>query len=315
MTSRRAQRQRLREQREAREREAELSRARRRRAGVLVGGLLAVAALVGVALALSAGGDEGGGVENGPAMAKIQDVHGIGVNPADGALYIATHTGLFRSAQGESSALRVDAPEQDLMGFSVAGADRFVASGHPGPQQDLPPALGLIDSRDRGRTWRSLSLQGEADFHLLRAAGDIVYAFSGSLMASRDGGRSWQERTSPGEIVDLAPSPEDPDRVLASTSDGLRVSDDGGRSWARGTLDPPALLAWSAGDRAFALDGNARAYSSIDGGRSWNPAGAAQGPPVAVAADRSGTVYVARQDGSVDASSDGGRTWRPRSRN
>ena len=315
MASRQAQKKRLREEREARQREAELASKRRKQRGMLAGGLLAAVAVAIVAIALAGDGSDETKAGSGSSAATIADVHGLGVNPADGALYIATHTGLFRSAKGEPSARRVDAPEQDLMGFSVAGADRFFASGHPGPAQDLPPALGLIESTDRGRTWRSLSLQGEADFHLLRAAGNTLYAFDGRLRASDDGGRSWQVRTSPGELADLAPAPGDPKRVLASTSDGLRISQDGGRSWTKGGLDTPALLAWSGPDRAFAVDGNGRAHTSKDGGRTWKPTGTVQGPPAALTADRSGTAYVARPDGSVDASTDGGETWRPRSRN
>lgn len=315
MATRHAHKKQLREQREARQREAELASRRRRRGGMLVGGLFAIVAIAAVAVALSAGGDDDSPAGNPSSASTIGDVHGVGINPADGALYIATHTGLFRSAKGGSSARRVDAPEQDLMGFSVAGGDRFFASGHPGPGQNLPPALGLIESRDRGRTWRSVSLQGEADFHLLRATGNTVYAFDGRLRVSDDGGRSWDERTPPGEIADLAPRPGDPNRVLASTTEGLRASNDGGRSWTNGDLEPPALLAWSGPDRAFAVDGDGKVYASRDGGRTWKTTGALAAPPAALAADASGTAYVARQDGSVDASSDGGRTWQPRSRN
>jgi hypothetical protein len=313
--SRQVLKRRLQEEREEREREAARASARRRRAGVLLGGLLAAAAIAAVAVAVTGGSDEDSGTGDGSVAAAIADVHGLGVNPADDALYIATHTGLFRSGKGEATARRVDGPEQDLMGFSVAGADRFVASGHPGPGQDLPPALGLIESRDRGRSWRSLSLEGDADLHILRAAGDTVYAFDGRLLVSRDGGRSWRERTSPGEAADIAPNPRDPERLLASTSDGLRVSDDGGENWREGDLEPAALLAWSGTARAFAVDAAGGVYVSADGGRAWKQAGTVQGPPAAFTADRSGTLYVARQDGSVDASTDGGRTWRPRSRN
>ena len=240
----------------------------------------------------------------------------MGVDPADGALYIATHTGLFRSAAAESSARRVEAPEQDLMGFSVAGRGRFLASGHPGPsQQGLPNPLGLIESRDGGRSWRSISLEGEADFHILRATGDVVYGFDGRLMASSDGGKSWNELESPGELSDLATDPSRRGRLLASTSAGLKLSSDGGRRWSNGTLPGPALLAWGRGARVFAVDGAGTVSASADAGRSWKPVGAVQGAPAAFAADRKGSVYVARQDGSVDQSSDGGRTWRPRSRN
>jgi hypothetical protein len=36
-----------------------------------------------------------------------QHVHGLGLNPADGALYVATHRGLWRAASGKSTAKRV----------------------------------------------------------------------------------------------------------------------------------------------------------------------------------------------------------------
>lgn len=320
MGKRQAQKNRLREERLQRERAAELAAARRRRFAFLGAGV-AAAAVVAVAILLIAGGGGGDGGRGGPpsssadAAQPIVDVHGVGVDPRDGALYIATHTGLFRSPQGTATAERVDAPEQDLMGFSVAGPNRFIASGHPGPGQNLPPALGLIESRDRGRTWRSLSLEGEADFHVLRAAGQTAYAYDGRLMVTRDGGRSWGERSAPGQVADLAPSPVDPERLLASTADGLRISDDGGRSWRPGGLRRPALLAWAKAQSVIAVDGQGKVYVAQDPAGEWRSVGAVAGPPAALAADRRGILYLARPDGAVDSSTDSGRTWRPRSRN
>src|SRR5688572_23307408 len=43
-------------------------------------------------------------------------VHGLGVNPGDGALFIATHTGLYRTSEGSTKAERVGAGYQDTMG-------------------------------------------------------------------------------------------------------------------------------------------------------------------------------------------------------
>lgn len=34
-------------------------------------------------------------------------VHGLGINPRDGALFVATHTGLLRAGEGERKATRV----------------------------------------------------------------------------------------------------------------------------------------------------------------------------------------------------------------
>lgn len=313
MATRQAQK-RLRAERLEREREAARRVQRRRR--MRLGGAAALAAvLVAAVTAIVAGrgGDDtatGGGQDGEP----IADVHGIGVNPADKSLYIATHSGLFRSPPGATTATRVDAPEQNLMGFSVAGPDQFVASGHPGPGQDGPTSLGLIESRDRGRSWRSVSLEG-SDLHLLRATGEAVYAVDGQLRASRDGGRTWQERTAPGGLIDLAIDPADGDRLLASTETGVQTSNDGGRSWQETSLRVPVLLAWALPKRPAAIAGDGTVRTSPDAGRTWTRAGTVDGELAAFGADREGGLYVARPDGSVDWSGDRGRTWRPRSRN
>jgi photosystem II stability/assembly factor-like uncharacterized protein len=281
-------------------------------AGAGLVGLLVVAS-VAVAL-VGGGGDKDAATSGGQAAESIADVHGLGVNPADKALYIATHSGLFRSAPGASTATRVDAPEQDLMGFSIAGPDRFVASGHPGPGQDGPASLGLIESRDRGSTWRPVSLEG-SDLHMLRAAGETVYTFDGQLRASRDGGRSWEQRSAPGGFIDLAIDPTDGERVLASTESGVQISQDGARTWKPTPLRTPALLAWTQRKRPAAVGGDGAVQLSPDGGRTWRPAGTVDGELAAFAVDGDGALYVARPDGAVDWSTDGGRTWRPRSRN
>ena len=282
----------------------------------MIGGavLAAVVAVIVVAALLAGGGSESSGTASGGPAQAITDVHGIGVNPADGALYIASHTGLFRSPKGTATATRVDAPEQDLMGFSIAGPDRFVASGHPGASQGGPSALGLIESRDRGATWTPVSLPG-SDLHLLRAAGDAVYTFDGELQASRDGGRTFQQRESPGALIDMAIDPSDGDRVLASTESGVRVTRDGGRTWQDTALNAPALLAWGRPERPAAIGGDGTVQTSTDGGRTWKPAGTPGGQPAAFAADDDGALYLAGPDGSVSWSSDAGRTWRPRSSN
>lgn len=303
----------------AREREAE--RVARRRALLTrlgIGGGVVAVVVVG-ALVLLTGGDDAAtnatSSDGAAAAEAIADVHGLGVNPADRALYIATHTGLFRSPAGKPTAVRVDGPEQDLMGFSVAGPGRFVASGHPGPGQQAPPRLGLLESRDQGRSWKPLSLSGEADFHVLRAWADVVYAYDGALRRSSDGGRSWRQMRAPGQVIDLAVDPRDPARVLASTPAGVRGSSDGGRTWRATSLRAPVLLTWGRASGPFAIEGDGTVHAADAGATAWRSVGSWEGQPAALAADPGGTLYVAQGNGSVDASSDGGRTWRPRSRN
>lgn len=314
MATRQADKKRLRAERLEREREAARRAERRRRMRLGGGALAAALAVAAIAIvAAGGGGDDGSADGGGQAAESIADVHGVGVDPADRSLYIATHSGLFRSPPGTTTATRVDGPEQDLMGFSVAGPDRFVASGHPGPAQGGPMSLGLIESRDRGRSWRSVSLEG-SDLHLLRATDEALYAFDGQLRASRDGGRTWQERTAPDGLFDLAIDPADGARVLASTETGVQASSDGGRSWRPTSLRVPVLLAWALPERPAAIAGDGTVRTSPDGGRTWARSGTFDGELAAFSADRDGALYLARPDGSVDWSSDGGRTWRPRSR-
>jgi hypothetical protein len=52
------------------------------------------------------------------------------------------------------------------MGLTVVGADRFLGSGHPDVQTDCPPLLRLIESTDAARSWPSVPLLGDADFHV-----------------------------------------------------------------------------------------------------------------------------------------------------
>jgi hypothetical protein len=58
--------------------------------------------------------------------AELSHVHGMGVNPADGLLYIAAHDGLFVLDEGGAVDL-VGEGRQDMMGFTVAGARRSAA--------------------------------------------------------------------------------------------------------------------------------------------------------------------------------------------
>jgi photosystem II stability/assembly factor-like uncharacterized protein len=194
----------------------------------------------------------------------------------------------------------------------VVGGDRFIGSGHPAPDDaNQPPNLGLIESRDAGRTWKSISLLGEADFHVLQSAGKRIYGFDGTqgrLMISSDGGRRWIQRAPPAAMFDLAIDPRDPDHIVASTERGVLSSNDAGKSWRPLRADTAGLLAWPAGDRLYLVDGQGAVQHSGDGGRRWQPAGSIGGQPVAFIAHGS-DLYVALADATVKRSEDEGVSW------
>lgn len=302
------------QERVARQQAREQAERRRRLIGVGIATAFVLAAASAIVLAVSGGDDSGGTSSTAAGGSDITHIHGLGVNPGDGSLYIATHTGLFRSPRGETMATRVGKTDQDVMGFSVLGRDRFLGSGHPGPLQGGPSNLGLIRSDNAGGEWKSVSLMGEADFHVLRSKDDMVYGFnasSGSFMVSDDRGRSWDERETPGPMIDLAIDPDHSAHVIASTEQGLVESTNAGRTWTGLVEGKLALLTWPAPDRLYSVDGNGAVELSRDGGRRWRRQGSIGGQPAAFASDAK-DLYAALADATVKRSTDGGATWRTR---
>lgn len=276
-----------------------------------------------LAVAVAAGGLVGacGGGEDPPALSAdpgVAHVHGLGVDPGDGTLYAATHHGVFRvPAEGEAE--RIADRFQDTMGFTVAGAGRFLASGHPDIQDEelrapgKPPLLGLIESRDAAVTWSSLSLLGDVDFHALAAAHGRVYgadATGGRFMVTEDR-RQWETRSQV-QLLSFAVSPQSPDAVVAATEQGVVASTDGGRTWSPQSGAPPVMwLGWGPSG-LWGVTGSSELFRSADGA-AWTAAGRVPGrDPEALLADGD-DLYVATDTG-IHQSDDGGRAWRLRYR-
>lgn len=256
-------------------------------------------------------GDEATGAAlEGAAELGMEHVHGLGVDPADGVLYAATHFGLFRVPE-QGPVQRVADRFQDTMAFTVVGPRTFLGSGHPDFRKDpgLPPRLGLIRSTDAGQTWDTVSLTGQADLHVLEPAGGTLYAAdsaTGRLLASSDQGRTWQARAAL-TVTDLAADPAAPDRLLAASEQGLLVSTDGGGTFTPSGGPAASALAWAA-EGLYAVDAEGQVFVSTDGGATWQARGVLGGAPQALAVTGS-TVVAAAEDRGILASTDGGRTW------
>ena len=246
-------------------------------------------------------------------------VHGLGVDPADGALFVATHTGLFRAAAGQRRAKRVAGRFQDTMGFTVVGPHRFLGSGHPDLRAKLPPFLGLIESGDGGRSWRALSLQGKVDFHVLEASGRRIYGYGSDFdsreprfLASDDGGRTWRRLQAPEPLIALAISPADARTLLASGERRVFASRDGGRSWSPIEAPSAGLLTWNTGG-LFLAAGDGRVWRGADDGASGREGTAAGGRPAAFDSGRGDELLVALHDGTIKRSADRAASWALRS--
>ncbi|MFI5489155.1 F510_1955 family glycosylhydrolase [Micromonospora echinaurantiaca] len=247
--------------------------------------------------------------DSSPADA-LGHVHGMAVNPADEQLYVATHHGVVRVSDPEAA--YVGKGRQDTMGFTVIGPDHFLASGHPAPGETGPRHLGLIESTDAGRTWRSVSLSGQADFHALRSADGVTYGLdstSGSLLASTDR-LTWQKRSEI-DAYDLAVQPGQPDTLLATTEQGLQRSNDGGRSWTAAGGPAFVLLHWASRDRLHGITADGQILVSADAAVTWSRT-AGRVPDAPAAFTTHGNVhFVATADGRVLTSADAGATWQP----
>lgn len=240
--------------------------------------------------------------------AGVVHVHGLGINPANGDVYAATHMGVFHIT-AEGKAKRIADRYQDTMGFTVVGNDHFLASGHPDIRDDLPPLLGLLESRDAGRTWDKKSLLGKSDFHVLRYAHKTIYGYDSTgaaFMVSRDGVR-WDTRSKV-TLGDFVVSPDDANEVIATVPGGLERSTDGGRKWKElASPAQPVHMAWDAKDRLWLLDFGGRLHRSVDGGTTWVARGRALGRPEALLA--TGSKLYAAAAGGIFVSQDEGRVW------
>lgn len=235
-------------------------------------------------------------------------VHGLGVDPADGTVYAATHHGIFTLTGG--NAVPVGRIRGDFMGFTIVGPGTFLASGHPAPGSSSDRHFGLLESSDSGRIWTVLSLAGQADFHAFENAHGTIYGYDSTrerVRASADR-QVWDDRAVL-QATDLAVHPADANVLLAATDDGARRSTDAGRTFAAGTAPVLAYLSWPQTEALYGIDPGGRIHRSRDAGTTWQPVGSVpQGSPEALTALTPDRLLVATDTG-VYESRDGGVTF------
>lgn len=270
---------------------------------------MGVSALVAVVAGCSGTDENGDSASDTPGLSHV---HGLGINPADGQLYVASHHGVFRVSDGDAH--RMGDLIQDTMGFTITGPDRFLGSGHPDIRDDtildegMPPLLGLIESANRAVTWSGISLQGQVDFHSLVFAHDRVYGFdstAGRLMVSTDM-KNWETRSQV-SLWSLAVSPQDPDAILGTTDAGVVASRDGGLTWSGVEAPPLVFLSWDGQAGLWGISPDGSVHSSDDGGTTWAPRGRVGGQPAALLAHPSG--LFAATSAAIYRSDDEGATW------
>lgn len=256
------------------------------------------------------------GQNNGPAprlvpQEEMVHLHGLGLNPKDGRVYLATHSGVLL-VNGDGAVTRVADRYQDTMGFVVIGPDEFLASGHPDLREGKPARLGLIRSDDAALTWETVSLDGAADLHAIVALGSSIFAAdatAGTLLVSDDGGQTWAG-LSDVELGALAVEPDGAGMVGIDLEGTMVRSQDGGRTWQRTGGPSLTSVVWDDSAGLIGADVSGLVFASSDAGNTWQQVGDLGGHgPVLATAD--GVAYAATDGGKISRSSDGGRSWRP----
>lgn len=184
-----------------------------------------------------------GSVQAGEQVTLVH-VHGLAYSADGRQLMVPSHHGLALYAEGRWS--KAAGPTHDYMGFA-ATRDALYSSGHPAPGSGLTNPFGLIKSRDGGKTWQKLGLEGESDFHLLAASHgtNAIYVFNparnsrmrdAGIHFTLNDGRKWQPAAGKGlrgQPATLAVHPSDARIFAAGTSEGLFLSRDSAQSFER----------------------------------------------------------------------------------
>lgn len=245
-----------------------------------------------------------------PPPVGLGHIHGIGENSADKTVYIATHTGVYRlkSGQPELIANRY----QDTMGFTIAGPDEFLASGHPALDSTDPNPLGMIRSTDLAESWTPIAFAGEQDFHAIDVAPGRTYAYgsNGELLVMQDK-QTWK-RVAQAELIDIAADPTALGRVFATTTNGQLVTfgENGNGASSKPFPDAPPLALVDVTSRGtiVGVDPSGQVFACDNRGANWEKLADVSGGPEAISV-RSKTWYAATEHG-IYTSSDEGRSWR-----
>jgi photosystem II stability/assembly factor-like uncharacterized protein len=204
-----------------------------------------------------------------PAHADLlTHVHGLAYSADGKRLMIPSHFGLAIYENGKWS--KAAGPQHDYMGFS-ATAKHIYSSGHPAANSGLVNPFGLLRSKDGGKSWDKLGLEGESDFHVMATGWNTnaVYVWNAApnsrmketgLYYTVNDGLAWKRASAhgvEGNPYAIAVHPDDPKSIAMATPSGIFASSDAGESFAK-------VAAGQGTSVFFDLDGKHLWYGSYE---------------------------------------------------
>jgi photosystem II stability/assembly factor-like uncharacterized protein len=174
----------------------------------------------------------------------LTHVHGLAYSADGKQLIIPSHFGLAIYEEGDWR--KAPGPQHDYMGFS-ATAKNIYSSGHPAAGSGLVNPFGLLRSKDGGKTWDKLALEGESDFHVMATSWNTIAIYvwnpapnsrmkESGLYYTRNDGFSWTRAAAKGldeNPYALAVHPDDAKVVALASPSGVWESSDAGESFAK----------------------------------------------------------------------------------
>lgn len=170
---------------------------------------------------------------------ELTGIHGIGFSSDGKKLLVSAAEGMHEYANRVWRRTTADAYR--YAGFSMVD-DGYYASGRPGEGVALRDPLGIVRSRDEGRTLDMLDLYGEASFPLLAAGyrSHVLYVVNPKpnarmekpgLYHSLNDAATWNLVAMDGvhgDLYAIAAHPTASGTVAIATETGVFVSDDAG---------------------------------------------------------------------------------------
>lgn len=201
---------------------------------------------------------------------------------------------------------------QRLLGISADGKT-LTASGNS----------GVMRSADSGATWTPLAgpVNGAYYYGFVSLGGnDVATTTSSDTWLSEDAGQTWKKLSNPGQsslnVNSNSLRRVDANTLLVTDNSGATyLSKDRGQSWAQVVAasdtgyGQQAALAFADGKNGFMTDPVGRAFTTKDGGATWQLTSTNFGTARAVQFVSKTTGWLVGADGRLYKSTDAGQNW------